>query len=120
MNHQDTSMFKDLLQNWRSELLGEAHRTAGGMSERETLFADPTDRATLEGEESLTLRIRDRERKLITKIDEALGRLHDGSYGLCEECGGHISVDRLKVRPVTTLCVPCKAEQESREARRLR
>jgi DnaK suppressor protein len=120
MNRHDLTMFKDLLQNWRRELLGEAQRTAGGMSASETLFADPADRATLEGDQNLTLRIRDRERKLIGKIDEALGRLNDGSFGLCEECGGHISVDRLKVRPVTTLCIQCKAEQEAQEARRLR
>lgn len=120
MNRTDLTTLKDLLQNWRDDLLGGAHRTAGGMSEQEAVFADPTDRATLEGEQGLTLRIRDRERKLITKIDEALGRIHDGTFGLCEECGGDISVDRLKVRPVTTLCIECKAEQEQREARRIR
>ena len=120
MNRDDLTMFKELLQNWRQELLGEAQRTAGGMSTTDTLFADPTDRASLEGDQSLTLRIRDRERKLITKIDEALGRIHDGTFGLCEECDGAISVDRLKARPVTTLCIQCKAEREAQEARRLR
>lgn len=120
MNRRELSMFTDLLQNWRKELLGEAHRTAGGMSERDTPFPDPTDRGALEGDRNLTLRIRDRERKLITKIDEALARINEGTFGLCEECGGNISVERLKVRPVTTLCIECKNEQEAQEARRLR
>jgi DnaK suppressor protein len=73
---------------------------------------------SLEGNRNLTLRIRDRERKLITKIDEALGRIDDGTYGVCEECGGLIGVERLKARPVTTLCIQCKSEQEAEERRR--
>ena len=120
MERRDLSMFQDLLQSWRKELLADAARTAGGMSEREALFADPTDRAALEGDRNLTLRIRDRERKLITKIDEAIGRISDGTYGICEECEGPISVERLKVRPVTTLCIQCKADQEEQESRRTR
>ena len=113
-------MFQDLLQSWRKELLADAARTAGGMGEREALFPDPTDRAALEGDRNLTLRIRDRERKLITKIDEAIGRIADGTFGLCGECEEPISVERLKIRPVTTLCINCKAEQEEQELRRAR
>lgn len=118
MNEQHLSMFKELLNERRRELLDEASRTADGMGEPRDQFPDPTDRASLEGVRNLTLRIRDRERKLLSKIDEALLRIDDGSYGVCEECGEAISVDRLKARPVTTLCIACKAEQEADERRR--
>jgi len=76
-------------------------------------------RASLEGNRNLLLRIRDRERKLVSKIDEAIGRIEDGSYGKCEECGGDIGIERLKARPVTTLCIDCKSLQETQE-RKLR
>lgn len=92
--------------------------TMHGMGEELESFPDPTDRGSLEGDRNLTLRIRDRERKLLTKIDEALGRIEDGSYGICEECGGQIGVGRLKARPVTTLCIECKSQQEADERRR--
>lgn len=119
MRQRDLDTFKKLLHERRNELMTEAVGTVQGMGtdERET-FPDPTDRASLEGNRNLTLRIRDRERKLITKIDEALGRIEDGSYGVCEECGGPIGVERLKARPVTTLCIQCKSEQEAQERRR--
>jgi DnaK suppressor protein len=78
-------------------------------------FPDPTDRASMESDRSFTLRIRDRERKLIAKIEEALRRLEDGSYGVCEECGEKIGAARLKARPVTTLCIDCKSVQEVAE-----
>ena len=74
---------------------------------------------SLEGNRNLTLRIRDRERKLIAKIDEAIERIDDGSYGKCEECGGEIGLERLRARPVTTLCIDCKSLQEAQE-RKLR
>ena len=96
----------------------EAERTVDGMNEKEN-FPDPTDRASLESNRNFTLRIRDRERKLIVKIREALGRIDDGTYGLCEECGEKIGIERLKARPVTTLCFDCKSNQEAQE-RRLR
>ncbi|HLK10043.1 MAG TPA: RNA polymerase-binding protein DksA [Candidatus Binatia bacterium] len=118
MRQRDLTMFRKLLHERRQELLAEALRTVGGMGEREQ-FPDPTDRASHEGERSLELRIRDRERKLLSKIDEAIGRIEDGSYGKCEECGGDIGIERLKARPVTTLCIDCKSLQEAEE-RRLR
>lgn len=121
MKQRDLNLFKKLLNERREELMSEAVGTMHGMGmtdSRET-FPDPTDRASLEGNRNLTLRIRDRERKLITKIDEALGRIADGTYGVCEECGGSIGVERLKARPVTTLCIQCKSEQEAQERRRL-
>jgi DnaK suppressor protein len=122
MKQRDLNTFKKLLNERRQELMTEAVGTMHGMgmvgTERES-FPDPTDRASLEGNRNLTLRIRDRERKLITKIDEALGRIEGGTYGVCEECGGPIGFERLKARPVTTLCIQCKSEQEAAERRRL-
>jgi len=121
MKQRDLNAFKKLLDERRQELMTEAVGTMHGMGlvadSRET-FPDPTDRASLEGNRNLTLRIRDRERKLITKIDEALGRIADGSYGVCEDCGSAIGVERLRARPVTTLCIACKSEQEATERRR--
>ena len=118
MNRTDLNMFRDLLNERKRDLIIEASRTVDGMEDSRDEISDPTDRASLEGNRTLTLRIRDRERKLITKIEDALGRINDGSYGVCEECGGAIDVERLKARPVTTLCITCKAEQEEAEKRR--
>ena len=118
MRQRDLNSFKKLLNERRVELMSDAVGTMHGMVETRESFPDPTDRASLEGNRNLTLRIRDRERKLITKIDEALGRIEEGSYGICEECGGPIGVERLKARPVTTLCIACKSEQEASERRR--
>jgi len=118
MRKRNLSTFEHLLQLRRKELLGEAERTVDGMGASLEQFPDPTDRASAEGDRNLTLRIRDRERKLITKIDEALDRIKNGTYGKCEECGGEIGVARLKARPVTTLCIDCKASQEENEKRR--
>jgi RNA polymerase-binding transcription factor len=121
MKQSDLNSFKKLLNERRQDLMSEAVGTMHGMGlveEGRETFPDPTDRASLEGNRNLTLRIRDRERKLISKIDEALGRITDGTYGVCEECGGSIGVERLKARPVTTLCIQCKSEQEATERRR--
>src|SRR5712691_12823143 len=119
MRKRDLEACRKLLHERRQELLAEATRTVDGMGETREQFPDPTDRASLEGNRNLVLRIRDRARKLITKIDEALGRIEDGSYGQCEECGGDIGLERLRARPVTTLCIDCKSLQEAQE-RRLR
>jgi DnaK suppressor protein len=116
MTPADLQFFRDLLIARRAELMGEAGRTAQGMGDDATEgYPDPTDRGSLESDRNLLLRIRDRERKLISKIDEALGRIADGSFGLCEECSEPIAVERLRARPVTTLCIECKADQEERE-----
>jgi DnaK suppressor protein len=119
MRKRELDGFRTLLEERRSELLVEASRTVDGMGENREQFPDPTDRASLEGNRNLTLRIRDRERKLLSKIDEALARIDDGSYGKCEECGGEIGLQRLRARPVTTLCIDCKSLQEAQE-RKLR
>src|SRR5215813_5322627 len=115
MRRRDLNTFRKLLHERRQELMSEALGTMHGMGETREQFPDPTDRALLEGNRNLTLRIRDRERKLISKIDEALGRIDDGTYGVCEECGQDIGVERLKARPVTTLCIDCKSLQEAQE-----
>ena len=115
MRQRDLNGFRKLLNERRHELVIEASRTVDGMGENREQFPDPTDRASLEGNRNLTLRIRDRERKLISKIDEALGRIEDGSYGKCEECGQDIGIERLRARPVTTLCIDCKSLQEAQE-----
>jgi DnaK suppressor protein len=118
MRKRDLEAFRRLLAERRHELIAEASRTMGGMVESREQFPDPTDRASLEGNRNLELRIRDRERKLVSKIDEALGRIDDGSYGKCEECGGDIGLERLRARPVTTLCIDCKSLQEAQERKR--
>ena len=108
-------MFERLLLNQKKELLQETVRAVQEMNEPNDSFADPTDRASWESESTRDLRIRDRERKLLEKIDQALQRIVDGTFGECEECGDMISVGRLRARPVTTLCIQCKAEQEAKE-----
>jgi DnaK suppressor protein len=107
--------FKDLLGEKLNELLTEANKTVSGMTGPVENYPDPTDRAALEADRNFELRIRDRERKLIGKIKEALERIEDGTFGICEECGEDISIPRLKARPVTTLCIDCKKKQEKDE-----
>jgi DnaK suppressor protein len=114
MNQKDIEFFRNLLNQRINELRSEAGKTVEDMDE-DANFPDPSDRATLESNRNSVLRIRDRERKLIFKIQEALQRLDDGEFGICEECGQEISIERLKARPVTTLCIECKSSQEIQE-----
>ncbi len=107
--------FNKLLSKRLDKLLNEANKTVSGMTDLRETYPDPTDRATMESDRNFTLRIRDRERKLIGKIREALERLDEGTFGICEECGEEISNERLKARPVTTLCINCKKMQENYE-----
>lgn len=107
--------FKKQLEVRIQELLSQANETVSGMTSEKANLPDPSDRATLESDRNFTLRIRDRERKLIGKIKEALERIENGTYGICEECGEEISEARLKARPVTTLCIDCKKKQETDE-----
>jgi DnaK suppressor protein len=118
MDRKTQALFKDILTKRLSELLTEAEKTVAGMTDTEETFPDPTDRATLESDRNFILRIRDRERKLIMKIREALQRMEDGTFGTCEACGDEIDIDRLKARPVTTLCIDCKRKQEANERAR--
>ncbi len=118
MDEKQLVFFKKLLQRKLDELLGEADKTLEEMTELDDHFPDPTDRAAVESERSFELRIRDRERKLIKKIKTAMERIEDGSYGICEACGEDIGKKRLEARPVTTLCIKCKAKQEEEERAR--
>ncbi|GMQ99424.1 MAG: RNA polymerase-binding protein DksA [Zetaproteobacteria bacterium] len=112
--------FREQLATWRKELDDGLNQTIQSMhQEEQTSFPDPTDQATVETDRNFDLRIRDRERKLIKKIDQAMNRIKDGGFGVCESCGGSISVKRLQARPVTTLCIDCKTSQEIEERTRV-
>jgi DnaK suppressor protein len=115
MNKRKRGQYKKLLEGSLTRLVEEAMQTMNGMSSEKALFPDPTDRAALESDRNFLLRIRDRERKLLVKIQEALKRIDDGTFGTCQECGEEISESRLKARPVATLCVDCKRMQEREE-----
>jgi DnaK suppressor protein len=118
MNAKKLASFKKLLQEQRNTLITEAQKTVTGMTDSKENFPDPTDRATLESDRNFMLRIRGRERKLILKIEEALERIEDGSFGICEKCGEDISEQRLRARPVTTHCIECKKKEEALERAR--
>lgn len=107
--------FREILLAWKRELMEEVDRTVHHMQDEATNFPDPNDRASQESEFSLELRTRDRERKLIKKIDEALTRIEDHEYGYCEACGVDIGIRRLEARPTATLCIDCKTLDEIRE-----
>lgn len=110
--------FRHLLSEQLQSLVGEAKDTVEDMHEAtKDTFADPTDRALLESNRNFNLRISDRERRLISKVQEALRRVDDGTFGICEECGDDIQAARLHARPVTTLCFECKEDQERKEKR---
>ncbi|MCK4508933.1 MAG: RNA polymerase-binding protein DksA [Desulfuromonadales bacterium] len=115
MKKAKSEEFRQLLQEQMDQLLREADKTVSEMTDEKTNFPDPTDRASLESDRNFELRIRDRERKLISKIREALDRIEAGEFGECEDCGDQIGEARLKARPVTTLCIECKTEQERQE-----
>lgn len=115
MDQERLEHYRQVLQEEMSTLLGEAGKTVSEMTAENVNFPDPTDRATQESDRNFELRIRDRERKLINKIKEALERIDQGEFGICELCGEEISEGRLKARPVTTLCIDCKIEEERKE-----
>ena len=112
MNKAKQAKFRKLLQAQLDELIADADKTASDMADEKANFPDPTDRASLESDRNFELRIRDRERKLIGKIREALQRIEDGEFGICESCEEEIGEARLEARPVTTMCIDCKTEQE--------
>lgn len=115
MNDQQVEHFRGILQDWKQELLDEVDRTVKNLKEEASNFADPADRATQEEEFSLELRTRDRERKLIKKINETLVSIEEGDYGYCEACGIEIGIRRLEARPTATMCVDCKSLAEIKE-----
>jgi len=107
--------FESLLSQTLNELLTEAKKTAGGMTNFGDKSPDFTEEASLETDSSFAFRIKERESGLIRKIKDALMRLEDGTFGICEECGGEISEKRLKARPIAALCIECKKKQEDEE-----
>ncbi len=115
MDPETIEYFRNLLQSRLEALVGEARSTMSNLSEGDESYADPTDRAAAESDRNFLLRIRDRERRLIVKIQEALERVEDGTYGFCETCSEEIGAKRLEARPVTTQCIDCKTEAEQRE-----
>jgi RNA polymerase-binding transcription factor len=115
-------MKKELLEEFRTHLtqrleslLRDAGKTVSEMTDQKDNFPDPTDRASVESDRNFELRIRDRERKLISKIRETLARIDDEEFGACEICGEDIGLQRLRARPEATLCIECKTEQERKE-----
>lgn len=115
MNERQTDHFRTILLGWKKQLMREVDRTLNHMQDDAASFPDPNDRATQESEFTLELRTRDRERKLIRKIDEAIASLDGGNYGFCEACGTEIGIRRLEARPTATLCYDCKVLDEIRE-----
>jgi DnaK suppressor protein len=115
MSKQQLAHFQLILLNWKRDLMEEVDRTVSHMKDEAANFPDPNDRATQEEEFSLELRTRDRERKLIRKIDEALKRIEDGTYGYCLETGEEIGIKRLEARPVATLSIEAQERRERRE-----
>ncbi|NOX08450.1 MAG: RNA polymerase-binding protein DksA [Gammaproteobacteria bacterium] len=115
MNPDQVEHFHKILLTWKSELMEEVDRTVHHMQDDAANFPDPNDRATQESEFSMELRTRDRERKLIKKIDESIELLEHEDYGYCDSCGVKIGVRRLEVRPTATLCIDCKTLDEIRE-----
>ena len=115
MNENQKEHFRGILKNWRSELMEEVDRTVNHMKDEAANFPDPADRATQEEEFSLELRTRDRERKLIKKIESTLERIDQDDYGFCDACGVEIGIKRLEARPTATLCIDCKTLEEIKE-----
>ncbi|UYM18706.1 RNA polymerase-binding protein DksA [Endozoicomonas euniceicola] len=115
MNDKQVEHFTGILRQWKQELMEEVDRTVNHMQDEAANFPDPADRASQEEEFSLELRARDRERKLIRKIDKTLTRIEEEDYGFCDSCGVEIGVRRLEARPTATLCIDCKTLAEIKE-----
>jgi DnaK suppressor protein len=115
MNERQREYFRRKLMTWKEDILRDARETILNLQSEPTPNADLADRATTESERQLELRTRDRQRKLISKIDAALRRLEDGSYGFCEETGEPISLKRLDARPIATLSIEAQERHERRE-----
>ncbi|MCZ6717114.1 MAG: RNA polymerase-binding protein DksA [Gammaproteobacteria bacterium] len=115
MNTTQLEHFRNILAAWRQALMEEVDRTVDHMKDEAANFPDPNDRATQESEFGLELRTRDRERKLIRKISQALTRIEEGRYGYCDETGDEIGLKRLEARPVATLCLDAQERREMAE-----
>jgi len=115
MSEAQLKHFTEILENWKMELMNEVDRTVGHMKDEAANFPDPADRATQEEEFSLELRTRDRERKLIKKIEDTMELMTSGEYGYCETCGVEIGLRRMEARPTATQCIDCKSLDEIKE-----
>ena len=115
MSAKQLAHFHAILTSLKDELSEDIERTVHTMQDEATVFADPNDRASQESDIALELRNRDRERKLIKKIDETLARINSGDYGFCDKCGVEIGTKRLEARPTATLCIDCKTLEELKE-----
>jgi DnaK suppressor protein len=115
MSDGQVGHFTNMLNGWKKDLMLEVDRTVGHMKDEAANFPDPADRATQEEEFSLELRTRDRERKLIKKIDETMALISNGEYGYCDTCGVEIGLERLEARPTATQCIDCKSLDEIKE-----
>jgi len=115
MNKKQLAHFRGILESLKLELSQDIDRTVHTMQDEATVFADPNDRASQESDMALELRNRDRERKLIKKIEETIAKIESQDYGYCESCGVEIGLKRLEARPTATLCIDCKTLDELRE-----
>ncbi|MDP2171148.1 MAG: RNA polymerase-binding protein DksA [Rhodocyclaceae bacterium] len=115
MSAKQLAHFRKILDTLKLELAGDIERTVHTMQDEATVFADPNDRASQESDIALELRNRDRERRLIKKIDESINLIEEGEYGYCESCGVEIGLKRLEARPTATMCIDCKELEERRE-----
>src|SRR5579871_5319258 len=115
MNEKQLEHFRKILNLWKEQLLEEFKKTVHHIQDDAANFPDPLDRAAQEEEFNLELRARDRERKLVKKIDEAIEQIDNGDYGYCVECGAEIGIGRLEARPTATQCIDCKTFEEIRE-----
>ena len=115
MNDRQKAHFRSILVAWKQELMEEGRRTVSNLQDEPLNLPDPNDRASQEEEFSIALRARDRERKLLRKIDESLAQIDSGDYGYCESCGVEIGLPRMLARPTATLCIDCKIVEEMRE-----
>ncbi len=115
MSAKQLAHFRKILDALKLELAGDIERTVHTMQDEATVFADPNDRASQESDIALELRNRDRERRLIKKIDESINLIEEGEYGYCESCGVEIGLKRLEARPTATMCIDCKELEERRE-----
>ena len=115
MSSRQLAHFRTILETLKSELMHDIERTVHTIQDEATVFADPNDRASQETDIAIELRNRDRERKLIKKIDETIALIDNGDYGYCHSCGVEIGIKRLEARPTATLCIDCKTLEEVRE-----
>ncbi len=115
MEQKDLDRFREKLIAWREELLGRADGAVASLADVEDRSADPMDRASFDEGRDYLIRIRSRENRLLRKIEEALERISDGTYGTCDVCGEEIGSSRLEARPVTTCCISCKTRMEAEE-----